>query len=335
MAGDTANSAAIQHTTSILASVFMIGPPVFFALYTDGRNKARSSEITVVEWTMLITPFTPCPATGDAFIGRQGLVRNLRGRIAKGESLAVIGGPKLGKTSLVRTALHGLPDRTVIEVDLGTDPSPRIDAVPGSIVVLDNLDGVADSAIAPLLARVSAAGPAGVVVTGGRRLRTVLDRSGTLAGVSFRVFPLSVLLDGETRRLIGRDTSASLAAWTGNHPYLTKLLLHYGAGEGDRSPRCLDDAIALSRYQWEPLVKRLAADIGEGLESRLLAYLIERGKPVNPSLAQSDTGIRDIKAVADTLAYLGVISRWIRNEEATLFAGCRLLNDSINKKARG
>ena len=54
-------------------------------------------------------PFTPVPAIGDAFIGRQGLVRNLRGRIARGEPLAVIGGPKLGKTSLVRTALHGLP----------------------------------------------------------------------------------------------------------------------------------------------------------------------------------------------------------------------------------
>jgi hypothetical protein len=284
---------------------------------------------------MFIAPFTPCPATGDAFIGRQGLVRNLRGRIAKGESLAVIGGPTLGKTSLVRTALHGLPDHTVIEVDLGADPSPRIDAVPGSIVVLDNLDGLAGSAIAPLLARVSAAGPAGVVVTGGRRLRTLLDRSGTLAGVSFRMFPLSVLLDGETRRLIGGDTSSALAAWTGNHPYLTKLLLHYRDCEGDGSPRTLDEAIAAGRCQWEPFVERLAADIGEGLESRLLAYLIERGKPVNPSLAQSDTGIRDIKAVADTLAYLGVISRWIRNEEATLFAGCRLLNDSINKKARG
>ena len=65
---------------------------------------------------MVILPFTPCPATGDAFLGRQGLVRNLRGRIARGESLAVIGGPKLGKTSLVRTALHGL-DHTVIEID--------------------------------------------------------------------------------------------------------------------------------------------------------------------------------------------------------------------------
>jgi hypothetical protein len=51
-------------------------------------------------------------------------------------------------------------------------------------------------------------------------------------------------------------------------------------------------------------------------------------------MAQSDTGIRDMKAVADTLASLGVISRWIRNEEATLFAGCRLLNDFITAENR-
>jgi hypothetical protein len=50
---------------------------------------------------------------------------------------------------------------------------------------------------------------------------------------------------------------------------------------------------------------------------------------VNPTLAGSDTDIQDIKVVSDTLVYLGVISRWIRNEEATLFAGCRLLNDFI------
>src|SRR2546421_10562905 len=89
---------------------------------------------------MVIPPFTPCPATGDAFIGRQGLVRNLRGRIARGESLAVIGGPKLGKTSLVRTALQGLTDHTGLEIDVGADPSPRIDVVPGAIGVLVNLD---------------------------------------------------------------------------------------------------------------------------------------------------------------------------------------------------
>ena len=123
---------------------------------------------------MVIPPFTPCPATGDAFIGRQGLVRNLRRRIARGESLAVIGGSKLGKTSLVRTALQGLTDYTALEIDVGADPSPRIDVVPGSIVVLDNPDGIADSAIESLFARVSAAKPASIVVNGGRRLRTML-----------------------------------------------------------------------------------------------------------------------------------------------------------------
>ena len=272
---------------------------------------------------MSIPPFTPCPATGDAFIGRQGLVRNLRGRIARGESLAVIGGPKLGKTSLVRTALEGLSDRTVVEVDCGTDPSPRLDVLPGSIVVLDNLDDVAGPTIEPLLARLSAAGAAGLVVTGGRRLRTLLGHSGTLAGVNFRLYPLSVLLDREMQRLMGRDTSPSLAAWTGNHPYLTKLLLHYNKDHRG------DDAVVAGRCQWEPFVQRLTAEIGEGPERRLMRYLIERGEPVNPTLVQSVIGIRDIKAVADTLVYLGVISRWIRNEEATLFAGCRLLNNFI------
>src|SRR5438309_3697846 len=222
----------------------------------------------------------------------------------------------------------------VIEVDLGAEPSPRIDVVPGSIVVLDNSDSVADSAIESLLARVSAAKPASIVVTGGSRLRTMLGRSGALAGVSFRVVPLSVLLDGETRRLIGRDTSAALAAWTGNHPYLTKLLVHDMAWGGADNHRTLEHAVATGRCQWEPFVQRLAAESGEGPERRLLCYLIERGKPVNPALAQSDTGIRDIKAVADTLAYLGVTSRWIRNEEATLFAGCRLLNDFITAEAK-
>jgi hypothetical protein len=267
---------------------------------------------------MSITPFTSCPATGAAFIGREGLVRNLCARIAKGESLAVIGGPKLGKTSLVRTALNGLPDRTVIEMDLGADPSPSFEMVPGSIVVLDNLDGIADSAIESLLARVSTAGAFGVVVTGGRRLRTLLGHSGTRVGVSFRLYPLSVLLDGELRRLIGTHPHIPLATWTGNHPYLTKLFLHYG-----------DRALEVGRSQGEPFVQHLVAEVGEGPERRLLCYLIERGTPVNPTLAGSDTGIRDIKAVSDTLVYLGVISRWIRNEEATLFAGCRLLNDFI------
>src|SRR2546425_2607145 len=140
---------------------------------------------------MVIPPFTPCPATGEAFIGRQGLVRTLRRRIARGESLAVIGGPKLGKSSLVRTALQGLTSHPVLEVDVGADPSPRIDEVPGAIVVLDNLDSVAESAIESLLARVSAAKPASIVVTGGSRLRTMLRPPRAIARGVFRPGPPS------------------------------------------------------------------------------------------------------------------------------------------------
>jgi len=267
---------------------------------------------------MSITPFIPHPVTGKAFIGRQGLVRNLCGRIAKGEPVAVIGGPKLGKTSLVRSALEGLPDRRVIEVDLRMPPPDQFTGVSGAIVILDNLDEFADSTMEPLLSSLSSAGAEGFILTGGHRLRALLEAPGTLAGMSFRLYPLSVLLDGEVRELIGKDQPGSIAMWTGNHPYLTKLFLHYG-----------ETALTEGRGQWEPFVQQLAADIGEGPERRLLHYLIERGTPVNPMLAGAETGIRDIKAVADRLVYQGAISRWIRNDEATLFTGCRLLNDFI------
>lgn len=276
---------------------------------------------TVLQCAVPIPPFTPTPAVGDAFIGRQGLVNNLRWRLAQGESLAVIGGPKLGKTSLVRTALQGLTDHRTVEVDLA-DPHPEVDLAPGAIVVLDNLDALPDSVADSWLARVSATKPFGLVATGGRGLRARLGESRIIADVTFRVVPLSVLLDGETLRLIGSHGNAGLAAWSGNHPYLTKLLLHYG-----------NHAIEDGREQWEPFVQRLMAEIPPGPELRALRYLIERGKPVNPAEAQADTGIDDIKAVADTLVYLGVISRWIRDEEATLFAGCRLLNDALRTSA--
>jgi hypothetical protein len=276
----------------------------------------------MLQWGVPISPFTSTPATGDAFIGRQGLVKNIRWRLGRGESLAVIGGPKLGKTSLVRTALQGLM-RQAVEIDVAVEqPSRAFNQVRGSIVVLDNLEALPDSAMSPLLAHLSSARPAVLVATGGHRLRALLGASDTMARVSFRPIPLSVLLDGETRRLIGPSGDPALADWSGNHPYLTKLLLHYG-----------NNAIVDGRGQWEPFVRSLLAEVPDGPELRVLRYLIERGKPVNPAEAAADTGIDDIKTVADTLVYLGVISRWIRDEEATLFAGCRLLNEALRGSA--
>ena len=148
--------------------------------------------------------------------------------------------------------------------------------------------------------------------------------------------PLSVLLDGEMRRLIGRDRSPSLAAWTGNHPYLIKLLLHYMDGEVTRTTEPWSRPWRRGGASGDLFVRCLAAEIGEGPSERVASATLDRARHTGesrPSLGPS-TGIRDIKAVSDTLVYLGVISRWIRNEEATLFAGCRLLNDFITAEAK-
>ncbi|MCE3224830.1 MAG: hypothetical protein K0S58_3010 [Nitrospira sp.] len=267
---------------------------------------------------MPMTPFIPRPVTGGDFIGRQGLVRNLRGRVAQGESVGVIGGPKLGKTSLVRNALQGLPDHKVIERDLREGPSLTCEEISGAILVLDNLDHLPVQEIDPLLARVSTAEPSNIIFTGGYRLRAWLGTPSILPGMTVRLYPLSVLLDSELRQLVGHNTDRPIAVWTGNHPYLTKLFLHYG-----------EAALTEGRQQWEPFVRQWGKEIGEGAERRLLIYLIDRGQPVNPTKAGVETAIEHIKTVADRLVYMGAISRWIRNDEATLFAGCRLLNNFI------
>ena len=84
------------------------------------------------------------------------------------------------------------------------------------------------------------------------------------------------------------------------------------------------------RQQWEPFVRQLAEEIGEGAERQLLRYLIDCGQPVNPMKAGVESGIDDIKErCGSVVGYMGAISRWIRNEEATLLAGRRLLNNFI------
>lgn len=272
----------------------------------------------VIEWAMSLPPFIPRPATGADFVGRQGLVKNLRRRLEQGESVAVIGGPKLGKTSLVRTALEGLTDCTVIEVRLNEGSALTPEEMSGVILVLDNLDDLPRQEIDYLLARISQAKPRNIVFTGGFRLRALLHDTSILPSIPVRLYPLSVLLDGELRQLLGPDRDGSIAMWTGNHPYLAKIFLHYG-----------EAALSEGRRQWEPFVRELTEQIGTGAERQLLHYLIAQGKPVNPLQAGAETGVEQIKSVADRLVYTGAISRWIRNDEATLFAGCRLLNHFI------
>ena len=220
-------------------------------------------QASMIQWTMPMPPFIPRPVKGRDFIGRQGLIRNLRGRVANGESVAVIGGPKLGKTSLVRTALQGLSAHKVIEMDVHEGPPLSCEGMSGAIIVLDNLDHLPLDKIDALLAHISTAKPGNMILTGGPRLRTWLNATSLLPKLTVRLYPLSVLLDAELRQLVGGSMDRSIAMWTGNHPYLTKLFLHYG-----------QHALSQGRQQWEPFVRQLAEEIGEGEERRVLQYLI-------------------------------------------------------------
>ena len=73
--------------------------------------------------------------------------------------------------------------------------------------------------------------------------------------------------------------------------------------------------------------------VREPIERALLDYLIVQTRPVNPREAAHALGLPTVKPAADTLCYLGLISRWNLNEGAMLHTSCRLFNDWYRAKA--
>ena len=71
-------------------------------------------------------------------------------------------------------------------------------------------------------------------------------------------------------------------------------------------------------------LQRLAAEIGEGPERRLMLYLIERGQPVNPTKAQSDTGIETSKrSRTDSLTWVSSAAGFgMKRQHSSLVVGC-------------
>ena len=70
------------------------------------------------------------------------------------------------------------------------------------------------------------------------------------------------------------------------------------------------------------------------MEYRVVAVLIDKANPMNPRDVAQELGLTNIKPIADTLCYLGLISRWIRDEETSLFADSRLFNDRYIETSR-
>ncbi|MEK6525339.1 MAG: hypothetical protein AABZ22_00550, partial [Nitrospirota bacterium] len=166
-----------------------------------------------------------------------------------------------------------------------------------------------------------------VVWSGGRAWREFI-RSGQ-SRLELLPVPLAVLLNGEARSLVKPDLTMdqidSVLSYGGTHPYVLKVLRARMIADGPTA----DPAQTLQavRAQLAPFFLACLEAVREPIERTLLDHLIVQAKPMNPREAAHALGLPTVKAAADTLCYLGLISRWNLNEGAMLHASCRLFNE--------
>ncbi|GJL69793.1 MAG: hypothetical protein NPIRA06_24280 [Nitrospirales bacterium] len=283
-------------------------------------------------------PVAPVFRPGD-FKGREGLVRNMLRRLERGESLSLVGGPKLGKTSLLLhlawqlnqagpsskstgpSALYvDVADETVWKRFHSRPPNPE------TILLLDNCDLLVEGKTRSL-SDIDLLPGGSTVFAGGRAWREVV-RGGDLPH-TLKSIPLAVFLEKEAQQLISPDLSteqhATVHTYAGTHPYLFKLLQAELLRGGNRiRPEQVVNDVKLS---FSSFFQDCVNQLREPLEHQVLTSVIEADKPVNPREVARAVGLPTIKPVADTLCAMGLINRWIRDEEATLSAGSRLFNE--------
>lgn len=280
----------------------------------------------------------------EAFKGREGLVRNMLRRLERGESLSLVGGPKLGKTSLL---LHlawqlnhsGPSSKSTGPSALYVDVADEADwkrfhsrpPNPDTILLLDNCDRLVEGKTRSL-SDIDLLPGGSTVFAGGRAWREVV-RGGDLPN-TLKSIPLSMFLEKEAQQLFNPDLSteqhSTILTYAGTHPYIFKLL----------QAAFLREGLHVSTAQIISEVKRFLSSffqdgldqLREPLEYQVLAYVIEADNPVNPREVARAIGMPTIKPVADTLCVLGLVSRWIRDEEATLSAGSRLFSEWYREK---
>jgi hypothetical protein len=292
-------------------------------------------------------PEEPVSAT-PGFVGRAGLVRNLVSRCGQRQSVLLYGGPKLGKTSLLLHVQWVLQQREAaprqaLYVDL-SDGASRDHFLAGgyrnpAILLLDNCDQLIRHTGGKLLLKQGKGNgsPAQALIWGGGRPWRDFVRSGQ-AGLDLQAVPLAVLLTGEARALVGDvlmpDGIAMVLAFGGTHPYVLKVLRAAASACGAETD--LTGVIRLGRGKLAPFFEACFQCVQGPVERQLLDYLIARGHAVNPREAAHALDLPTVKPAADTLCYLGLISRWNLNEGAMLEASCRLFNEwYLQKQARG
>lgn len=305
-------------------------------------------------------------AAASPYLGRPQTVSALARRLLSGASVSVIGGYGIGKSALLReTASRVGAEAIVFEgkaLAAGGAPSAadrmrkRLDAtLPSStgrlVVFLDDareLDTPGGRGALTMCSRMAGQGiggrPVSVCVSGTRAWRDATlrpDAPFSRAGVKLSPFPMAALDRGRAAALIASRAPeatvsevARLVALSGNHPLiLTGLLARTGVEEArEACAPMLEKAFGA----WlEEIGPREGGGAGAEIDARpLMSYLIERGGPVAFEAARRKLGRSDLKAEADVLAFLGVIERRLRGEEATatLRAGCSLFNDWVQAR---
>jgi hypothetical protein len=273
------------------------------------------------------------------FKGREGLGRNVLWRLERGESLSLVGGPKLGKTSLLLHLAwqlnHAVPSHnSTMSSALYVDVADEADwkrfrsrpPNPETIVLLDNCDRLVE-AKTHSLSDIDLL-PGGSTVFAGARAWGEVVRRGGLPH-KLKSIPLAVFLEKEAQQLFSPDLSteqqATVLTYAGTHPYIFKYLQAelLRGGPHVRTQQMVNDVKKSLSSFFQDCVNQLR----EPLEHQVLTYVIEAGKPVNPREVARAVGLPTIKPVADTLCAMGLVGRWIRDEEATLSASSRLFNE--------
>ncbi len=283
-------------------------------------------------------PAVPVFRPGE-FKGREGLVRNVLWRLERGESLSLVGGPKLGKTSVLLHLAwqlnHAGPSLkstgpSALYVDVADEADwKRFHSRPpnpATIVLLDNCDRLAEGETRSL-SDIDLLPGGSTVFAGGRAWREVV-RAGDLPH-KLKSIPLAVFLEKEAQQLFSPDLSieqhAAVLTYAGTHPHIFKLfqaeLLR--AGPSVRTEQVVKDVKKSLSSFFQDCVNQLR----EPLEHQVLASVIIADKPVNPREVARAVGLPTIKSVADTLCALGLVGRWIRDEEATLSGNSRLFSE--------
>jgi len=294
------------------------------------------------------------------YMGRRQSVAALARSLLAGSSVTVLGGAKIGKTSLLRqvalemgecAAVLSGPDLMMHPGAL-TDAVKRLKVASRPCLLVDDADALAipdGRGVLVALASLAREGAAGLQVAlcfaGTRRWQEATANPGCpllCGGVHLKPFPMAVW----DRRLAGALIAqaapgapvshvGALISLAGNHPFLLRGLLTRGPDIDAALEACrggFERAFASWLDQMGPGV---SADDG-GLDARpLMRLLVERPTYIAFDSARRRLARPDLKAEADLLCWLGVVDRRLRGDEATatLRAGCGLFNEWYRARA--